>query len=205
MNPFDMQMIAMSTLALFLILFMRYIDKRFNYAMAGILAVIVLVWGEDVCSRKDRLNFYTTHFDKGGEIICKDDNANPLLISQQTKWERKGPYLFHNTKGIELMRDSCEIIGQEEPHCIQTRWLILSGIAAFVWFIGWLIVIGRDSETEAQKRRNAREERKDKIRTGANEMAELYKSDPELKELNEFVGDYNELPDESNIQENQHV
>lgn len=34
------------------------------------------------------------------------------------------------------------------------------------------------------------EERKAKIRTGAKEMAELYRSDPELKELNEFVGDY---------------
>lgn len=34
------------------------------------------------------------------------------------------------------------------------------------------------------------EERKAKIRAGAKEMAELYRSDPDLKELNEFVGDY---------------
>lgn len=37
-----------------------------------------------------------------------------------------------------------------------------------------------------------REKRKEKIQKGAAEMAELYRTDPELKELNEFVGDYHD-------------
>jgi len=43
---------------------------------------------------------------------------------------------------------------------------------------------------EEEKKEKEREARKEKIRTGAAEMAELYRTDPQLKELNEFVGDY---------------
>ena len=42
----------------------------------------------------------------------------------------------------------------------------------------------------------ARVERKEKIRKGAEEMAELYKNDSELKEWSEFVGDLFETPEE---------
>ncbi|MCX6061131.1 MAG: hypothetical protein NT103_02640 [Campylobacterales bacterium] len=45
---------------------------------------------------------------------------------------------------------------------------------------------------EDKTREKNREKRKEKIRKGAAEMAELYRTDPELKELNEFVGDYHE-------------
>lgn len=38
----------------------------------------------------------------------------------------------------------------------------------------------------------AREQRKEKIRKGCEEMAELYRTDPELRMLNDFVGDYRE-------------
>lgn len=41
-----------------------------------------------------------------------------------------------------------------------------------------------------------REKRKAAIRQAAEEMAELYKTDPELKEWNTFVGDYHEPDDD---------
>jgi hypothetical protein len=45
---------------------------------------------------------------------------------------------------------------------------------------------------DIRKKTKARQERKEKIIQGTKEMAELYKTDPELKEWNEFVGDYYE-------------
>lgn len=36
------------------------------------------------------------------------------------------------------------------------------------------------------------QERKEAIQKGTKEMAELYRTDPELKSMNEFVGDYKE-------------
>lgn len=52
----------------------------------------------------------------------------------------------------------------------------------------------KDEDKADQPNPNApkltQKERKAKIRAGAKEMAELYRSDPELKELNEFAGDY---------------
>jgi hypothetical protein len=38
----------------------------------------------------------------------------------------------------------------------------------------------------------AQEQRKEKIRKACIQMAQLYITDPELKELNSFVGDYRE-------------
>jgi hypothetical protein len=205
MNPFDIQMIAITALLLMLSMFMHFIDKRFNYGMAGIFVVLALIWGDDLCSRHDRLAFYTTYFDKGGEIVCKDDNANPLLISEANGWKRTGAYLFRNTQGLDLISDSCEIISKTEPHCIPMHWLILSGIAASLWLMRWMSMVVREIENSSKERKNAREERKEKIRKGAEEMAELYKSDPELKELNAFVGDYKELPDDTDTQEKNNV
>lgn len=54
-------------------------------------------------------------------------------------------------------------------------------------------VLKRLDEREKQE---AREARMEKIRSGAAEMAELYRTDPELKEWNEFVGDTYESSDE---------
>lgn len=48
-------------------------------------------------------------------------------------------------------------------------------------------------QIDKREKEEAREARKEKIRTGSAEMAQLYRSDPELKELNEFVGDFHEL------------
>lgn len=49
-------------------------------------------------------------------------------------------------------------------------------------------------QIDTLEKEKAREARMEKIRTGAAEMAQLYRSDPELKELNEFVGDFYEPP-----------
>jgi len=54
-------------------------------------------------------------------------------------------------------------------------------------------------QIDKREKEEAREARKEKIRTGAAEMAQLYRSDPELKELNEFVGDFQELPSQSDF------
>ncbi|MCX6061162.1 MAG: hypothetical protein NT103_02795 [Campylobacterales bacterium] len=43
---------------------------------------------------------------------------------------------------------------------------------------------------EEERQEKEREARKEKIRAGAAEMADLYRTDPKLKELNDFVGDY---------------
>lgn len=55
--------------------------------------------------------------------------------------------------------------------------------------------------THQKTARNVRpnQERKEKIKKGAEEMAELYRTDPQLKSMNEFVGDYKEM--ESSVQE----
>lgn len=49
---------------------------------------------------------------------------------------------------------------------------------------------------EKKQRQADRELRKEKIIQGCEEMVELYKTDPELKEWNEFVGDYFEDSEE---------
>ncbi|MCX6061155.1 MAG: hypothetical protein NT103_02760 [Campylobacterales bacterium] len=66
-----------------------------------------------MCSRKDKLHFYSQHFDAGGEIVCQDANSNPLLISQTKRWERKGRYL--NKK--DSKRGYCESGISEEQIC----------------------------------------------------------------------------------------
>lgn len=55
--------------------------------------------------------------------------------------------------------------------------------------------------THQKTARNVRptQERKEAIQKGAKEMAELYRTDPQLKSMNEFVGDYKEL--EHSVQE----
>lgn len=205
MSPFDMQMVAITSLIVLLTIFMRFIDKKMVIAIAGLLVILVMVWGDDMCSRKGKLHFYSQHFDAGGEIICQDVNSNPFLISQTKGWERKGQYLFKENRGIEILNDQCEIIGQKEPRCISETWMIITGIAASIWMFGWMALTFRRHEREYKKEKKDRELRKEKIRVGAAEMAELYKNDPELRELNEFVGDYHELPHKSQTQENTNV
>ncbi len=98
MSHFDM-----NTMALFgLILLVGGVSVTFLKEMivpiVGLFLLLVMVWGDDICSRNDRQGYYGNHFDRGGEVICKDDNDHPLLISKSSGWEHKGQYLF---KGIE--------------------------------------------------------------------------------------------------------
>lgn len=151
MTSLEMQLLAMMILIFFLTSAMGFIDKRIVYSMVGIYITLALLWANEQMSRNDRMAFCTNHFDAGGEIVCKDNHAHPLLISTYKGWERKGPYLFRNTKGVELLEDSCEIIGQTQPTYIQMKWLILCGIAAAIWLIGWLVVIWRSINRDINK------------------------------------------------------
>lgn len=55
--------------------------------------------------------------------------------------------------------------------------------------------------THKKTARNVRptQERKEAIEKASEQMAEFYRTDPELKSMNEFVGDYKEL--ENSVQE----
>ena len=82
MSHFDMDMMVLFGLILLLGGFTLIVVKELMVPMVGLFLLLVMVWGDDICSRHDRLSFYGNHFDRGGEIICKDDSAHPLLISR---------------------------------------------------------------------------------------------------------------------------
>lgn len=98
MSHFDMDMMAIMGLILLVGAVSVTFLKEMIVPIVGLFSLLVMVWGDDICSRNDRLSFYGNYFDRGGEIICKDDSAHPLLISKSSGWEHKGQYLF---KGIE--------------------------------------------------------------------------------------------------------
>lgn len=195
MSHFDMNMMALMGLILLVGGVSVTFLKEMIVPIVGLFLLLVMVWGDDICSRHDRLNFYSNHVDRGGEIICKDDSAHPLLISTAKGWEHKGGYLFKGSKGVDILEDQCEILNQDEPHCISVSTQIVIGTSMLIGIFGWMAWIFRQLSERLAKTK-AREERKEKIRKGAEEMAELYKNDPELKEWNEFVGDYYETSEE---------
>lgn len=140
MNPFDMQMTAFAGLLFLLVGFSAFIGKEMLYGSAGLVLVLTVVWGEDICSREERMAHYTTHFDGGGELVCKADHSAPFLISQERGWERKGEYLFRGEQGIALTGEPCEIVNKSEPRCIPiTAQIALAG-AAVIWILGWMLV-----------------------------------------------------------------
>lgn len=195
MSHFDM-----NTMALFgLILLVGGVSVTFLKEMivpiVGLFLLLVMVWGDDICSRNDRQGYYGNHFDRGGEVICKDDNDHPLLISKSSGWEHKGQYLFKGNRGVEILEDQCEILNSSEPHCISITTQIIIGTSILIGIFGWMAWMFRQLG-ERHKKTKAREERKAAIEKGAAAMAELYKNDPELKEWNEFVGDLFETPEE---------
>ena len=195
MSHFDTQMMAITALLLLMGGITYTFLKEMRAAMAGMFLLVIMVWGDDICSRNDRMSFYTDHFDRGGEVICKDDNAHPLLISQSNGWERKGGYLFKGNQGVDILDDQCEILNKNEPHCIPITTQVVIGTAILIGIFGWMGWKFRQLRASRIKIKS-REERKEKIRKGAEEMAELYNNDPELKEWNEFVGDYYETSEE---------
>jgi hypothetical protein len=195
MSHFDMDMMAIMGLILLVGGVSVTFLKEMIVPIVGLFSLLVMVWGDDICSRNDRLSFYGNHFDRGGEIICKDDSAHPLLISQACWWEHKGLYLFKGNRGVEILEDQCEILNRNEPHCISITTQIIIGTSILISIFGWMGWKFRQLR-ESRIKIKSREERKEKIRKGAEEMAELYKNDPELKEWNEFVGDTYESSDE---------
>lgn len=195
MSHFDMNMMALFGLILLLGGFTLTFVKEMIVPMVGLMLLLLMVWGDDICSRHDRLSFYGNHFDRGGEIICKDDNAHPLLITREKGWEHKGEYLFKGNRGVEILEDQCEILHHSEPHCISVTTQITIGTSVLIGIFGWMAWMFRQL-SERRIKIKAREERKEKIRKGAEEMVELYRTDPELKEWNEFVGDTYESSDE---------
>lgn len=81
----------------------------------------------------------------------------------------------------------------------ELRWHIVAVMVFFLFVLAIMQVkikrrinaaLKRIAQIEEEEKEKEREARKEKIRTGAAEMAELYRTDPQLKELNEFVGDY---------------
>lgn len=195
MSHFDMDMMALMGLILLVGGVSVTFLKEMIVPIVGLFLLLVMVWGDDICSRHDRLNFYGNHFDRGGEIICKDDNGHPLLISTAKGWEHKGDYLFKGNVGVEILEDQCEILHQDEPHCISVSTQIIIGTSMLIGILGWMAWMFQQLRERLAKTK-ARAERKAVIEKAANEMAELYRTDPELKEWNEFVGDYYETSEE---------
>ncbi len=80
----------------------------------------------------------------------------------------------------------------------EIKWYVLSILPFYFFAVIYMMVKLRIRINETLKRieerekEEAREARIAKIRAGAEEMAVLYRTDPDLKELNEFVGDYHE-------------
>lgn len=135
--------------------------KEMIIPIIALFLLLIMVWGDDICSRHDRLNFYGNYFDKGGEIICKDDYGDPLLISLAQGWKHKGQYLFKENSEVEILDDQCEILHQSEPHCISITTQMIIGTIILIGIFGWTFWIFR--------RMHIHKERKEKIRKGAEE------------------------------------
>jgi len=139
MSHFDVDMMAIMGLMLLVGGVSVTFLKEIIIPMIGLFLLLVMVWGDDICSRADRLAFYGEWFDKGGEIICKDDSARPLLISQTRGWEHKGQYLFKGNRGVDIFEDQCEILNQRELHCIPVTTQIIIGTTVLLGFFGWMV------------------------------------------------------------------
>jgi hypothetical protein len=203
MSHFDMDMMAIMALLLLIGGVSATFLKEMIIPMITLFLLLIMVWGDDICSRNDRMSFYGSWFDRGGEIVCKDNNAQPILISKFQGWEHKREYLFKGNMGVEILEDQCEVINQSELHCISITTQIIIGTTALIGIFGWMIWMFRRIN-DIRKKTKAREARKEKIIQGAKEMAELYKTDPELKDWNEFAGDHFEEV-EQYTQEDNHV
>lgn len=195
MSHFDMNMMAMMGLILLVGGVSVTFIREMMVPTVGLILLLVMVWGDDICSRSDRLQLYGGHIEREGEMICKDDHGHPLLISKAKGWEHQGQYLFKENRGIDLLEDQCEIPHHSEPHCISITTQIMIGTGIVIGILGWMGWMFHH-ENKSRIKIKSREERKEKIRKGAEEMAELYRTDPELKEWSQFAGDYYESSDD---------
>lgn len=139
MTHFDMNMMAVMGMILLMGVFTLTLLKKVTLPLIALFSIVFMLWGDDICSRDDRLAFYGNHFDKGGEIVCKDNNVHPILISKASGWEHKGQYLFKGNRGIEILEEQCEIINQSEPHCIPITTQIIIGTGTLIGVFGWLV------------------------------------------------------------------
>ncbi len=194
MNHTDMQFMAITMLMLFLALMGSFVNKKFVYSLLGIIMLFGLFWIDDAASRSGKLAFYGDNFTKGREIICKDDHGDPILLSNINGWKVKGTYAFKQDHGIDLLDNQCEIQGKTATTIIPLSVLITAGLLALLGTGLTFISEFRKLKAQGTARKvHPTQERKEAIRKGAEEMAELYRTDPELKSMNEFVGDYKEL------------
>jgi hypothetical protein len=137
MSNFDFQMIGVSAfIALFVILAGMF-ERRFVWIGIGNLLLVKLYWGNDICSRADRVAFFDNQFTQGNEIICRDEHAKPVLISHTKGWEVREHYAFKADQGIDLLEDECEVPLKEIPACIANEWLM----AALAFFTLVLIIM----------------------------------------------------------------
>jgi NADH:ubiquinone oxidoreductase subunit 5 (subunit L)/multisubunit Na+/H+ antiporter MnhA subunit len=75
----------------------------------------------------------------------------------------------------------------------ELKWYVLSALPFYLFALVYMLIKIRLRLNVALKRLDEREKEKARMETihsGTAEMTELYRSDPEPKELNEFVGDY---------------
>ena len=186
MSHFDMDMMALFGLLLLLGGVTLTFLKEMIIPMVGLFLLLIMVWGDDICSREERLRFYGGHFDRGGEIVCKDDNAHPLLISESKGWEHKGAYLFKGSRGVEILEDQCEILDQDEPHCISVTTQIIIGTTLSIGVFGWMIWMFMRMRSVTTKELKPKAQvggvEKEKIEKRAGEIAEHHRADPEFKE-----------------------
>lgn len=137
MSTFDFQMIGVSAFIVLFVILAGMFERRFLWIGIGNLLLVMLYWGNDVCSRSDRVAFFDNHFAQGQEIICRDEHAKPVLISHTNGWEVREHYAFKADQGIDLLEDLCEVPSKEIPACIATEWLM----AALALFTLWLIIM----------------------------------------------------------------
>jgi len=137
MSTFDFQMIGVSAFIVLFAILAGTFERRFLWIGIGNLLLVMLYWGNDVCSRADRVAFFDNHFAQGKEIICRDEHAKPVLISHSNGWVMREHYAFKADQGIDLLEDECEVPLRETPACISTEWLM----AALALFTLLLIIM----------------------------------------------------------------
>lgn len=155
MNNFDIDMMAFFSLLLFISAFVWMLLKEYIGSMIAPILLLFVIWGEDICSRPQRVVFYAQHFERGGQLICRDDDYHPLLISKTRGWESHGDYFFKGDHGINPLEDQCEVQGMSEPRCIPIAFQILLGASVVLGIFGWIewiFVRERRNETKIQER-----------------------------------------------------
>ena len=188
MSHFDIDMLAFFSLLLFMSTFVWMFLKEAIGAIILAMILLFVIWGEDICSRPQRVAFYTQHFERGGQLICRDDAYHPLLISMTRGWESQGGYFFKGDHGINPLDDKCEVQGMSEPRCISPTiqiLLVVSAVLGIFGWIEWILISQRSNEAKIKQRK----EDEENTLKATQEIADLYNSDPELKEWTEFIGD----------------